>query len=300
MQSDMETGVAVYKTPVMARREIAKNPEVVESLLPLERSIFMASIAKTVAEYNPAELASELASALKYIAKDVGYRETDDNERGYLVVRVCEILKRYYGNLSLKDFRMAFEMCITGELDDFLPKGRDGQADRGHYQQFNAEYVCKILNAYKAKRAQVLKKANDAIPEPEPERDKRMEAVYRNMTRKECIDAFRYYKANAALPSMSPILEMLVYQLLSDVGLADEIVVTQSEQWEILQRTINHYASKGMVGDVNRLHKEGPGAPELQHGAFSLARRKALKRVFARMAEEGVEINDYIKFEEWK
>lgn len=295
----METGIAIYKpkSAVVARREIAKIPEVVESLEPLERSIFMASIAKTIAEYRPEELAGELAAALKYIAKDVGYRESDDKERGYLVVRVCEILKRYYGGLSLKDFRMAFEMSITGELDDYLPKGRDGQADRGHYQQFNAEYVCKILNAYRAKRAQVLKKANDAIPEPEPERDEKMEAIYRNMTRKECINAYNYYKAHAALPMMSPILEMLVYQMLSEVGLAEEVEVTMEEQAEIFQRTINRYASKGMVGDMNRLREEGRESPEIQHGAYCLARRNALAATFRRMVEKGINITDYIKFE---
>ena len=296
----METGVTIYKTKtaVMVRREMVAIPAVMDALGPVEKAVFLASTAKTVAEYDGNELFAELTKALRFIAKDVGYRDTDETERGYLVARVAEILKRYYGNLTVKDFKMAFEMSITGELDDYLPKGRDGQADRGHYQQFNAEYVCKILNAYKGRRAWILKKANDAIPsEPEktvsPDESRKM----RNATKSECVKAFEYFKENGHLPEISPIGEMLYYKLLEDAGLAREIVVTVDEQKAILQRTINEMARKGMVGDMQRLKQAGPDAPELQYGAFSIARKKALNAAFERMVADGIEITDYIKFE---
>ena len=296
----METGVTIYKpkSAVVVRREMAKIPAVMDALGPVERSVFLASTDKTIAEYDANELSIELAKALKWIAKDVGYRATDESERGYLVVRVAEILKRYYDGLTMRDFKMAFEMSITGELDDYLPKGRDGQADRGHYQQFNAEYVCKILNAYKYRRAAVLKKANDAMPpEPEkpisPEESRRL----RNATKSECIKAFEYFKENGNLPEMSPIGEMLYYQLLADAGLAREIVVTVDEQKVILQRTINQLAAKGMFGDMRRLKDAGTDAPDIQHGAFTLARKKALKAAFAKMVADGINITDYIKLD---
>lgn len=296
----METGVTIYtnKPAVVVRREMAKVPAVMDALGPIDRSVFLASTAKTIGEYNAVELADELGKALKFIAKDVGYRETDESERGYLVVRVCEILKRYYSNLTLRDFRMAFEMSITGELDDYLPKGRDGKADRGHYQQFNAEYVCKILNAYKYRRAAVLKKANDAMP-PEPEKPISPERAkeLRNRTKRDCIQAFEQFKANGYMPDISPIGEMLYYELLTDAGLAPEIVVTIDEQKQILQRTINQLARRGMVGDMRRLEQAGPDTPELQHGAFSIARKKALKSAFAKMVADGINITDYIKIE---
>ena len=296
----METGVTIYKpkTAVMVRREMVAIPAVMDALGPVEKAVFLASTAKTVAEHDGNELLAELTKALRFIAKDVGYRDTDETERGYLVVRVAEILKRYYGNLTVKDFKMAFEMSITGELDDYLPKGRDGQADRGHYQQFNAEYVCKILNAYKYRRAAVLKKANDAIP-PEPEKTVSPDESrkMRNATKSECVKAFEYFKENGHLPEISPIGEMLYYKLLADVGLAREIVVTVDEQKAILQRTINELARKGMVGDMQRLKQAGPDAPELQYGAFSIARKKALNAAFERMVADGIEITDYIKFE---
>ena len=279
------------------RRQMLNVPAVMTALEPVEKSVFLASTAKTIEEYSGIELSNELGKVLKYIAKDVGYRDTDENERGYLIIRVGEILKRYYSNLTMKDFRMAFEMSITGELDDYLPKGRDGQADRGHYQQFNAEYVCKILNAYKAKRAYILKKANEAMPKPEPERDMDAARIYGQSVREELCRAYDSFRETERMPEMSPIAEMLYYQLLAKAGFAPEIVVTQNEQNAILQRTINQLALKGNIGEMNQLKQAGPDAPELQYGAYSLARKKALQLAFERMVADGIEIRDYIKLD---
>lgn len=295
----METGVTQYKpkTAVEIRRDMLQIPAVMNALEPVERSVFIASTNKTIAEYDVEELGKDIARALKFISKDVGYRATDESETKYLVVRVCEILKRYYGGMTLPDFRMAFEMCITGQLDDYLPKGRDGQPDRGHYQQFNAEYVCKILNAYRMRRAAILKKANESIPEKEPARDVQREMEMRNNIRTQCLAAFEFFQANGHMPELSAIGEMLVYNELSAVGLAPEIIVTADEQREIFQRTINHYIRTGMDMDVRRLQKAGTDAPELQFGAFKIARRKALKAAFERMVADGIVLTDYIKFE---
>lgn len=287
----------VQKTAVMIRREMVKIPAVMGALGPVERAVFLASTAKTIAEYDAAELSAELATALKWICKDVGYRSPDESDRQYLVIRTAEILKRYYAGLSLKDFRMAFEMSITGELDDFLPRGRDGQPYRNHYQQFNAEYVCKILNAYKCRRAWVLRKAHEAVPEREKERDPQRERYYKTEIRRDCIRAFESFKENGRLPEMSPIAEMLFYEELAAAGLADEIEITLADQTEILRRTINDYARRGYMGDVRRLKESGTNDPELEHGSFVLARRKALAATFRRMVEQGININDYIKFE---
>lgn len=287
----------VQKTAVMIRREMVKIPAVMGALGPVEKAVFLASTDKTIAEYDAAGLASELATALKWICKDVGYRSPDESDRQYLVIRTAEILKRYYPGLSLKDFRMAFEMSITGELDDFLPRGRDGQPDRNHYQQFNADYVCKILNAYKGRRAWVLKKANEAVPKEGPKSNPERERYYMNETRKDCIKAFEFFKENGRLPEMSPIAEMLCYDTLAAAGLAEKVEITLADQKEILQRTINDYARRGYIGSVRRLQRTGTDDPELEYDSFVLARRKALTVTFETMINQGININNYISLE---
>ena len=77
----------------------------------------------------------------------------------------------------------------------------------------------------------------------------------------------------------------------------DKIEITLADQKEIWQRTINYYARRGYVGDVRRLKQTGTDDPELEHGSFVLARRKALAATFRRMAEQEINITDYIKFE---
>ena len=295
MQSVSETAVvAVKKSPVMIRREMIADPAVMGALDPVERAVFLASSAKTVAEYDPKELAVELRTALTWISKDVGIRTTDESERQYIVIRTVELLKRYYSNLSLKDFRMAFEMSITGKLDDYLPRGRDGRADRGHYQQFNAEYICKILDAYAARRGAILKKAFDAVKknEDKPVDDEQKEH-YRKEAIKHLYEAFDDFRDTGRLDT-SAVSELVFYNILSEYGLAVPINVTPEDQKAVWQRAVNDYARKGMIGDVKDLEKNGVGDPRLEHGAYVLARHKALLKVFNDFVKDGVSIREKI------
>lgn len=295
MQYSNETAVAtVKKSPVALRREMVGNATVMGALTPVERAVFLASTEKTIAEITPAELTSELRTALKWICKDVGYRVQDEADSQYLIIRTAEILKRYYSNLTLKDFRMAFEMSITGQLDEYLPRTRDGKADRGHYQQFNAEYVCKILDAYMMRRGAVLKKAFDAVETPElkPGDDKKQE--YRNEAIKELYEAFDDFRETGRL-NTSAVTDLVFWNILSEHGLAVPVNVTPEEQKQVWQRTINDFARRGMVGDVNELKQNGIDDPRLEHGSFVLARHKALENIFSGLIEQGKSIKELVK-----
>lgn len=284
----------VQKTAVMIRREMVKIPAVMGALGPVEKAVFLASTDKTIAEYDAAGLASELATALKWICKDVGYRSPDESDRQYLVIRTAEILKRYYSGLSLKDFRMAFEMSITGQLDDYLPRTRDGRADRGHYQQFNAEYICKILDAYKARRGAVLKKAFEAVEPIEQAPAPVDKSAYRKEAIADLFAAFDEYRETGML-NTSAIADLVFYNILAEYGLAPAVEVTPEDQKQVWQRTINDFARTGNVGDVNRLKSAGIDAPELQHGSFVLARHRAIKALFRGIIEQGKTIQEFIK-----
>lgn len=294
METNNQLVMASSASPVVIRREMAKNPAVIGALDPVERAVFLASTAKTIAEYNGTELSAELAVALQWICKDVGYKVTDEADRQYIVLRTAEILKRYYPRLTLKDVKMAFEMSITGQLDDYLPRTRDGRADRGHYQQFNAEYVCKILDAYKARRGAVLKKAYEAVETPEPQTPDGMKDEYRRAAVAELCGHFESFKQSGVL-NTSAMTDIVFYNILSEYGLAVPVTVTLDEQKRVWQRTINEYVRGGMIGDVNRLKANGINDPELEHGAFLLARHKAIKAVFRRLIEQGKTIQEFIK-----
>lgn len=289
------TAVATAKKSlVQIRREMVGDPVVMGALDPVERAVFLASSAKTFGEYGPEELTAELSRALVWICKDVGYRATDESERQYLVIRTVEILKRYYATMTLKDFRMAFEMSITGQLDDYLPRTRDGRADRGHYQQFNAEYICKILDAYKARRGAVLKKAFEAVEPTEQANAPVDKSAYRKEAIADLFAAFDEYRETGVLKA-SAVAELVFYNILSEYGLATPITVTIEDQKQVWQRAVNDYARRGYVGDVNRLKSAGIDAPELQHGSFVLARHRAIKALFRGIIEQGKTIQEFVK-----
>lgn len=285
--------LTVKKSPVQIRREMVKSPGVLGVLEPIERAVFLASTAKTVAEYSDRDLAGELSNALRWIAKDVGYKSDNESDRQYLVIRVSEILKRYYGQLSLKDFRMAFEMCVTGELDEFLPKGRDGQPDRGHYQQFNAEYVCKVLNAYKARRGWVLKKAYEAVPKKQVEPDKDM-----SETRRALVKAYDGYRTTGEFPNLSPISEMLYYDILVELGFAPVVEVTEKECEKVLERAVAWHLANGNFGAAKRMREAGTGNEDVRFDAYVTKRRKALRDVFGKMITNNIDLRRYVKLED--
>lgn len=290
----METGVAKYepRTAVSVRREMAMQTEVMEALNPMERSVFLAATAKNFDEFDEKELASEIAKALKFIMKDVGYRETNDNDKMYLAVRLTEVMKRHYADLSMRDFRIAFEMAITGALDEFLPRNSNGQADRGHYQNFSAEYVCKILNAYKQKRLAVLDKAYKVNPTKD---DSEQQRNYKQTIAQEILDAFGYYKAKKQLPELSPIRKMLFYNELVEAGLAREIELTDEDCESMIQRTMDYYKGKGQYGEAVRIYKQGKDAPEVKSRAEDFAKLKAITDCFDEMIAKGKVMSEYIR-----
>ena len=294
----MDTSIQIAKRRTMLeiRREQLKAPGVMQALAPVERAVFIAATSKVVGEYESAELTMELAQALKWICKDVGYRASDAGEMQYLVIRIAEILKRYYPSFTLKDFRMAFEMSLTGELDEFLPKDRNGQPDKNHYQQFNAEYICKILNAYKGRRNRVLKRVDDLAPEREmempipPEVSRR----YRNQNRADAVKAFIWYKYHGRLQPLNSIAEKLIYDVLYRLGLADAIEVPENEQKMLVNERVRELTQQGRKDEAERIKGN---ADEVQFAAFLRCRRKAIKAAFDWLMDEDLQLINYISYE---
>lgn len=291
----MEQGLIIAPERCAAlsmRRELATNNAIMSKLSPIEQSVFVASTAKVVAEYTPVELASELANAIKWISKDIGCREQDAADKQYTVIRISEIMKRYYPLYSMKDFRMAFEMAVAGELDSYLPVGRDGMPDKNHYQQFNADYVCKIMNAYKDFRNSVLKKAKDAAPKVEQKPDLR-EA--NNSIRRKICAAYLYFKYHGRLPEwITTIGELTMYETLVSIGFADEIVVADDVRVRIYASEYDEMIAKLDFVKANKA-KELRENAEIK--AYRRERRKRIENAFSWMSSNEIQVQQYLTFE---
>lgn len=280
------------------RRAMVELPEVAKALTTVEKYIFAASTKKQIAEIDDETLIAKTGQMFRFIAMDVGFIiPTEQNDWAYICTRLLDLLKRYYSQLTLSEIKLSFELLITGELDEFLPKDRDGNAERKHYQQFNADYFARVLNAYMRKQNQVVGKAYTALPKPKQGLSPEQKRYYNNQAVTTCLMCFLRYKYTGRLV-FGLTDEMFVYNWLLGVGLADEVKETEDDRKEAYNRFLAR-AARGFVNEFTVYHvrKQGTQSPEIDYTAFEVARRKEIKRTFDRMIKDEIYIYHYLRFE---
>lgn len=281
------------------RRQMVQLPEVAKSLSGVEKYIFAASTKTQIAEIDDATLVTKTGQMFRFIALDVGYIiPTNTDDWAYICTRLLDILKKYYSQMTLADIKLAFELATTGELDDYLPKDRNGQPDKAHYQQFNADYFAKILNAYRRKQNGVIHKAYQALPEPKKELTPEQKRYYHNDIESRNRLAFLQYKYTGRV-DFGIAGEMFVYDWLVKVGLADIVKETEDDRREALGRFLAR-AARGFVNEFTVYHvrKDGTKSKEIDYTAFEVARRKEIIKAFDRMIADGLQVDNYLNF--WK
>ena len=194
--------------------------------------------------------------------------------------------------MTLADIKLAFELATTGELDEYLPKDSQGNPDKKHYQQFNADYFAKILNAYRRKQNGVINKAYKALPEPKKELSPEQIRYYRNQSVMTCLMCFLRYKYTGRLV-FGLTDEMFVYNWLLGVRLADEVKETEDDRKEAYNRFLTR-AARGFVNEFTVYHvrKQGTQSPEIDFTAFEVARKKEIIKAFDRMIAEEMQVDN--------
>ena len=279
------------------RRQMVQLPEVAKSLSGVEKYIFAASTKTQIAEIDDGTLVAKTGQMFRFIALDVGYIiPTNTDDWAYICTRLLDILKKYYSQMTLADIKLAFELATTGELDEYLPKDSQGNPDKKHYQQFNADYFAKILNAYRRKQNGVINKAYKALPEPKKELSPEQIRYYRNQSVMTCLMCFLRYKYTGRLV-FGLTDEMFVYNWLLGVRLADEVKETEDDRKEAYNRFLTR-AARGFVNEFTVYHvrKQGTQSPEIDFTAFEVARKKEIIKAFDRMIAEEMQVDNYLRF----
>lgn len=293
---DRATDLAIFKPgmsrAIDVRSQLLNVPEVIQALNQIERQVLEASIKTPIADISDEELTRKIAALGKYIARDAGIKNLDD----YSLTRFVTVLKSYYPLFSLQEIRIAFELSMSGELDEFLPRDKYGNPDKNHYQTFNIEYITKILNAYKKCRRETEHKAYTALPEPKGEmtpqqiRQFEIQRQWRNRY------IFLRYKYTGKL-----ILEltddMFLYEWLQKCGLADDVQVKEDDRKEAFALYMQRVA-RGMINQYTafQVRRKGTESPEIDFTAFEVARKKEIIKAFDRMIAEGMQVDNYLKF----
>lgn len=298
------TALEIYNTKpgtkaIEVRRRMVQLPEVAKALNPVEKYVFAASTKTPIAEIDDAKLVENLSLLFKRIAIDVGYIiPQNENDWNYIQSRLLDILNRYYSDMTLADIKIAFELETTGELDEFLPKDKYGNPNKNHYQQFNADYFAKILNAYRRKQNEVIHKAYKAVPEPKKELTPEEKRYYHNQTVARCREVFLQYKYTGRFV-LGITDGMLIYDWLRKLGFANEVAGTEDDRKQAFARYMQRVA-RGFVNKYEAYHvqRKGPDAPELDFTAYEIARDKEIARTFDRMIADELQIDNYLDF--WK
>lgn len=296
LMTPKDVAVAIYRPQpgtkaVAIRRAMLGIPSVMESLDNIERAVFVATTDIPFSDYDDNAIFGVLKDTLEWVAKDVGIRDTESRDWKTSMVRISQIVKRYYPTFTIKDVKIAFELTATGELNDCFPKDRNGNPEKDHYQMFNVDYFCKVMNAYKLRRNEIINKANKAVPEPEREHNPHEETYYNNCIRRDVINMWLYYKYHGTMPESNPIAEMLAYDCLASVGLAEQVNLTDGQQRKIIEDMLLEL-SKNNDFDNNLRRKGFEDFPQ-----YRMARMIALKATFDWMIKEEIQIKDYIKYE---
>lgn len=279
------------------RRKMVQLPEVAKALTPVEKYIFAASTKTQISEMDDGILISKTAQMFRFIAMDVGYIiPQNENDWAYIQTRLVDILKRYYSYLTLADIKLAFELATTGELDDFLPRDSQGNPDKKHYQQFNADYFAKILGAYREKQNEVIGKAYKALPEPKIEMTPEQNRYYHNLREARNRIVFLRYKYTGKI-SFEFGDEMFLYDWLLKFGFADEVEATDDDRKQAFAKYM-HRAAIGMINKYTafNVRRKGIDSPEIDFTAFEVARKKEIIRAFDRMIAEEIQIDNYLIF----
>ena len=281
------------------RRAMVELPEVAKSLSGVEKYIFAASTKTQIADIDDGTLVEKTGQMFRFIAMDVGYIiPTNSEDWAYICTRLLDILKKYYSQMTLADIKLAFELATTGELDDYLPKDSQGNPDKKHYQQFNADYFAKILNAYRRKQNGVIHKSYKALPEPKKELTPEEKRYYHNQVVARCREVFLQYKYTGRFV-LGVTDGMLIYDWLRKLGFVNEVAGTEDDRKQALARYMQRVA-RGFVNKYEAFHvqRKGTDAPELDFTAYEIARDKEIKRTFDRMIADEFQIDNYLDF--WK
>lgn len=274
-------------------RRMLKIPEVAKALSPIETNVLTASTKLQISEMDDQAIVDNCAQIFHFVARDVGYIIPSNNaEWSYMQTRLVDILKRYYSYLTLADVKLAFELATIGELDEYLPRDAHGNPDRKHYQQFNADYLSKILNAYRRKQNDVLSKAFAVLPKNQTDITPEKKIYYRKQ--REARNRYLYlkYKYTGELSSDFSD-EMFLYGWLIKIGFAEKVKATESDRRQAFAQYM-HRASKGMINQYTAINvrRKGIESPEIDYTAFEIARKKEIIKAFDRMVSEEVQIEN--------
>lgn len=276
-------GSAIEKRQAMMQIE-----SVNDSLNMIEKSIFQASTKKPINSLDKNKLLADIPKFLKFLSKDLGLKSALDD---YDVARFFDVITRYYGDLCFSEIKIAFEMAMLGELDAYLPKDSNGNANANHYQSLSFEYVSKIMKAYKKKRNSVFVKAYAAVPTV-----KAIPEHHKEKSNSEFLGQLQMivlkYKYTGSI-EMLVIEEKMLFEKLNKVGLAQDVFISDEDQKKAYYQLIGSSLLSKMQKEM--ISTKGNSHDQVKFRSFILARKKEIVKALDYCINKEIQIKNILK-----
>ena len=276
------------------RARMLAMPEVSKVLDAVETYVLEASSKSPISTIEPRQLSGLLGKVFRKVAADLSIKTNDAAEWSVAQTRLALYIGRYYSFLSVSEIRLAFELVLVGELDAYLPKDAQGMPDRKSYGRLDAEFMTRVLNAYKRRRTDVLRKAYNAVPSTGSKPDDETRKFYHNLAMSNYKDVFLRYKYRGEL-MLTPCGEVTIYGWLVSNGLADEVCETERDRRDAFLCYLSR-AAKGLENKyrASYVRKEGVESADVDFTAFEIARRRSIREAFDAMIADEIQIDNYI------
>lgn len=274
--------------------KIALLSNVSKKLNSVDLMVCQAGAEVAIRNLEDADFIPKIATACKFICRDVGIRDWNNAEvMKYDALRFFQTIKRHYKDYTLEEIKLAFELAQIGELDEWLPKDRNGHADKNHYQAFSMEYYCKILNAYRRKKGISWHKARTALPAASVEITEEQKAENQKIFIQDIYDSFYAYKNDGINPNFA--LSIFINEFIAQ-GLIDQ-------KPKPAELTINRAYTRILLSELPRQQKEAvkqnfsinkPSGMLLVEAQLS-ENNIAIRKIYDDLIENGTDIKTVIK-----
>lgn len=174
----------------------------------------------------------ELKQVLKLAMIKVGVRANNlpnDVEKGVLIEHIIT----NYGNHTPLEIKLAFDMAISGKLDDLDNKGNVIDLETNCYENFSCLYFSKIMNSYRRWARQTHNQLKKDYP--------KMIAEHTTLSDEEKADWICDWKS---MPEINiELIPLMFYEFLDSKKI---ITLTKEQKWQYTQKGTEYVKAKLM------------------------------------------------------
>lgn len=277
--------------------DLLKVPEVQSKLTPKEMSVAVAGSRQAIRECDlsseaaAGKQANDISEMLTFIFQDLSIRRKPEM---YEKARFVDVLRKYYGQLSQSDIKLAFEMYNVGELKEQLEGANDGKPVK-HYGEWSLEFACSVLNAYKQLRSGVWCKVHAALPEHKKTPSEQEVHDMQQRFKGQVVKAFNDFKNDGIRPDFP--VRALVMKLLEQNGYLIDIKVTDEMRSRAVQPILHDSTLSVYVklAEENRWKEGGEGVLASVRLA-SIVEREQIIRAFTMLIEQEIDIAEWFDY----